>query len=369
MIIQGLRPHLPYRPMLLTKPLTDNSDPLLRKYVWTYYNKTSGANEQVVQTGGYAQTVLVTEYEGYYNVTLGENNLEPSSDGNLITGVPYVKLNYPEATPTLHHIASELGDWCCTLELPFIGTVSFSKEGYVLTHDEIVQVSDVNLELIKDWAYDENIYLVPLTEGYFQVVLVLGDKMLSFKDKESDPRRNYNMALSAAMDSSGEFYKYSIKHDMSDPSNLLDAPHFPLKGLMVALGQQITYFKQVSKLTRSEMFKYLKYAKKWYQANLPPLQKQSNSDLKQLILQFFPEGLPKLLEVSYRDMQLVLKAYRQVKGGIGRLHLSCGRMLSMIKDIFGKNWESRYYDLVDAAKTYYNTVESAKVKLGYIFTD
>lgn len=354
---------------ILNKPLTDKSDPLLRKYVWTYYNKTSGNESQLVQTGGYAQNVKVIEEEDYYSVTLGERYLETSSDGNLITGVPYVELDYPEATPTIHHIASELGKWSRTLELPFIGTVSFSKEGYVLTHDQEVQVEDVNLELINKWAYDDNIYVVPLTGGYFQVVLVLGNKMLSFKDKESNPRYHYTMSLEAAMNSSVEFYKYCIENDMSDPANLSEAPHFPLKGLMVALGQQILYIKKVAKLTRSKMFKYLKYAKKWHQANLPPLQKQTNSELKQLILQYFPEELPKLLEVSYRDMQLVLKAYRQVKGGIGRLHLSCGRMLSMIKEIFGQNWESRYHDLVDAAKNYYNTLESAKLKLGYIFTD
>ena len=354
---------------ILNKPLTDSSDPILKKYVWTYYNKTPGNDDQVVQTGNYAQTVKVTEDEESYSIILGEKSTDTSSDGNLITGVPYVELNYPEATPTIHHIASELGDWHSTLEIPFIGTVSFSKKGYVLTHDEVVQVEDINQELIEGWAYDENIYVVPLTGGYFQVVLVLGDKMLSFKDKESNPRYHYNMSLDASMNSSVEFYRYCIKNDMSDPSNLADAPHFPLKGLMVALGHQICYFKKVSKLTRSKMFKYLKYAKKWYQANLPPLQKQTNAELKQLVLQYFPEELPKLLDVSYRDMQLVLKAYRQVKGGIGRLHLSCGRMLSMVKDIFVNNWESRYYDLVDAAKNYYKTLESAKVKLGYIFTD
>lgn len=354
---------------ILHKPLTDNSDPILKKYVWTYYNKTPGTDDQVVQTGSYAQTVKVTEDEMSYSIILGDKIFETSSDGNLITGVPYVDLDYPKAHPTLHHISSELGDWYSTLEIPFIGTLSFSKKGYVLTHDEVVQVEDVNFELIDGWAYDENIYIVPLTGGYFQVVLVLGNKMLWFKDKESNARHHYNMALDAAMDSSVEFYKYCIENDMSDPAKLKYAPHFPLRGFMVALGHQISYFKEVSKLSRSKMFKYLKYAKKWLEANLPPLQKQSNSDLKQLILQYFPEELPKLLEVSYRDMQLVLKAYRQVKGGVGRLHLSCSRIISMVKEIFGENWELRYYDLVDAAKTYYNTLESAKVKLGYIFTD
>ena len=342
----------------------------LSEYIWTYFNKTPGVGPQEVYTGSYAQSMTVVDVGGERRVQLGEKTplTDNVTDGNFVNNIPYVELDYPLAEPTLPHIAAQTGNWHKTVEVPFIGSISLSTDGYILSHDVEVKVRDIDVDFLDDWAYDENIYLVPLDDGYLDVVLVLGDKMVSYAFKEQNPGYHYNQALSHSIDTSDELFAYGIDHNLSDYTKLYNAPHFPLKGLLVALGRQMDYHRSIKGLKRYEMFKYLKYAKKWLQADLPKLQRQSKSELQQLMLLYFPDKLPSVLDINYRDIQMVLKAYREVKGGVGSLLMGCSRMLTMVRELFGDNWETRYHKLVEAAKSYYSTIEDAKSKLGYTFT-
>lgn len=346
------------------------TDHKLFGYIWTYFNKTSGVGYQEVYTGKYTQSVHVLEEDGEQRVLLGEKTLLTCSvtDGNFVNNVPYVELDYPEVEPTLPHIAAQTGDWYKTIEVPFLGIISLSRDGYLLSHDVEVKVRDLDIDFLGNWAYDKHLYLVPLEDGYLDAVLVLGDKMVSFAFKEKDPGYEYNQALNESMNTADELYLYSLDHHLSDYTELYNAPHFPLRGFLVALGRHMEYHRLIRGLKRCMMFKYLKYAKKWLQANLPKLPRQSKSELQQLMLLHFPDKLPSVLEINYRDIQVVLKAYREVKGGVGSLLMGCGRMLTMVKELFGDNWERRYHGLVGAAKSYYSTIEDAKSKLGYTFT-
>ena len=345
-------------------------DPKLSSYIWTYFNKTPGAGPQNVYTGSHTQSITIIDKDGEQSVQLGEKVplTDSVTDGNFVSGISYVELDYPLAKPTLPHIATQTGNWDKTVEVPFLGTISISKDGYLLSHDEVVVVRDLNTDFLDNWAYDKHLYLVPLDDGYLDVVLVLGDKMISFSFKEQNPGYHYNQALNHSMDKDAKLLEYCMYHDLSDYKKLDNAPKFPLKGLLVALGRQMDYHRLIRGLKRCEMFKYLKYAKKWLQADLPKLQKQSKTELQQLMLLYFPDKLPVVLDINYRDLQTVLKAYREVKGGVGSLLMGCGRMLTMVKDLFGDNWEKRYHELVKAAKSYYSTIENAKTKLGYTFT-
>lgn len=346
------------------------NDPKLSGYIWTYFNKTPGKGPQEIYTGSHTQSITIEDVDGKQKVQLGEKNKITTSvtDGNFVSGLPYVELEYPLAEPTLSHIATQTGNWHKTVEVPFLGTLSISKDGYILSHDEEVVVRDLDTDFLGNWAYDKHLYLVPLENGYVDVVLVLGDKMISYAFKEQNPGYHYNEALYHSIETEDKIYEYSIEHDLSDYNQLYNAPHFPLRGLLVALGRQMDYHRVIRSLKRCEMFKYLKYAKKWLQADLPKLQKQSKTELQQLMLLYFPDNLPVVLDINYRDIQTVLKAYREVKGGVGSLLMGCSRMLTMVKELFGDNWEKRYYKLVEAAKSYYSTIENAKTKLGYTFT-
>ncbi len=347
--------------------MTDNN---LSGYIWTYFNKTSGVGPQEVYTGGYTQSVTVIDVDGEPSVQLGGKTplLDSVTDGNFISNVPYVELDYPLAEPTLPHIATQTGNWYKTIEVPFLGTISLSRDGYILSHDVEVKVRDLDTDFIDGWAYDEHLYLVPLDDGFLDAVLVIGGKMVSFAFKEQNPGYHYNQALNHSIDTTDQLFEYGIDHNLSDYNELYDAPHFPLRGLLVALGRQMDYHRSILGLKRCEMFKYLKYARKWLQADLPKLQRQSKSELQQLMLLYFPDKLPDLLDINYRDIQTVLKAYREVKGGVGSLLMGCSRMLTMVRELFGDDWEKRYHELVEAAKSYYSTIEEAKSKLGYTFT-
>lgn len=341
-----------------------------QNYIWTYFNKTPGVGPQKVYTGSYTQSVTVSDENGEQRVQLGEKTplTDSVTDGHFVNNVPYVELDYPIAEPTLPHIAAQTGNWYKTVEAPFLGTISLSKDGYILCHDEEVTARDLDTDFIDGWAYDDNLYLVPLDDGYLNVVLVLGDKMVSYFLKEQNPGYEYNQALNYSIDMVDGLFKYSVEYDMSDYRTLYNVPHFPLRGLLVALGRQMDYHRLIKGLKRCEMFKYLKYAKKWLQADLPKLQRQTKSELQQLMLSYFPDKLPGLLDINYRDLQIVLKAYREVKGGVGSLLMGCSRMLTMVRELFGVGWENRYHELVEAAKSYYSTIEDAKSKLGYTFT-
>jgi hypothetical protein len=339
-------------------------DPISGSYIWTYFNNTPGEDWQPVLEGQHTQLVRVEKTgEDSYSLTLGSKELTEGTktDGMVVTGLPYIGMDYPETEPVSNHIAVHKGSWDKTVEVPFLGAISISREGYLLFHESDVTVSDLDIDVL-NWAYDDHLCLVPREYGYLDVVLVLGDKMVVHRSKESNPGYHFNKSLRYSIDMCPELYHFSLDNDLAVHKNLLNAPKFPLKGLLVALSSQLSYIRFIKGLKRSEIYKYLKFAKKWLDADLPPLQKQSKKVLQDLVLSCFPDSLPEVLDLNYRDMQIVLKAYREVKGGVGRLQMSCSRIYTMFKELFG-SWESNYNKLVTAAKSFYSTVEDAKSKL------
>lgn len=354
----------------LTEGLETKEYEVFTRYVWTYFNTTPGVDFQRVLIGDKEGMIKVEELaQGEYKLTLDRYhiNSDPKTDGYLVKGVTVGNLDYPLSDSQSPHIGQLAVKWDKVLDVPFMGAVAVSRQGYLLSHDSRLELRVLDEAYINQWQYDEHLYLVPLANGNLEVVLVVGGYMVVTTIRETNPGYHYNEALLHSMDTCSELYEYSVDNDLSDPDKLQGAPHYPLRGFMVALGNQINYKRRVLKLSRKDLFGYLKYAKKWMQADIPGLQRKSNHDLQQLVLYWFPVELPGIVDLTYRDIQLILKAYREVKGGVGKLQINCHRMLTMLKELFGPNWESKYHGLVEGAKEYYQTMEQAKAKLGYTF--